>query len=84
MDTPRHLLSKEQRIALVEFEKRVAELAEEADKQRRQLEAERKVLEVEVQDLVVEFNARLAHLQHAKVCMWCEWIVQARCDEVFE
>lgn len=67
MDLPRAQMSKEQRVALVEWEKRVAELAEEGLQQARHLEAERKLLEVEVMDIVIEFNARLAVLHEAKV-----------------
>lgn len=67
MDLPRGEMTKEQRIALVEWDKKVAELAEEAAKQARQLEAERKLLEMEVADIVVEFNGRLASLSDAKV-----------------
>ena len=67
MDLPRGEMTKEQRIALVEWDKKVAELAEEAAKGARQLEAERKLLEMEVADIVVEFNCRLASLSDAKV-----------------
>ena len=72
MDLPRAQMSKEQRVALVEWEKRVADLAEEVAQQARHLEAERKLLEVEVMDIVIEFNARLAALHEAKVrAPWC-------------
>lgn len=53
-------------LQLIDFEKRVAEAAEEEEKQRRRLEAERKLLESEVAEGVIEFNSKLAALHHAK------------------
>ena len=67
MDLPRAEMTKEQRIALVEWEKKLAELADDAAKQARQLESERKLLEMECADIIVEFNGRLASLSYAKV-----------------
>lgn len=57
-------------LQLIEFEKRVAEAAEEEEKQRRRLEAERKLLESEVAEGVIEFNNKLATLHHAKARAW--------------
>ncbi|GAX79865.1 hypothetical protein CEUSTIGMA_g7305.t1 [Chlamydomonas eustigma] len=67
MDMPKNLMTKEQRLELVEFEKKLAELAEEQATHNRHLEAERKLLEIEVADLVIEFNAKLAALHDARV-----------------
>jgi hypothetical protein len=46
MDTPRALLSVEQRKAMAELEKRAMEATEECEKATRQLEMERKAVEV--------------------------------------
>lgn len=43
MDKPKADMTKEQRLALIDYEKRVADAAEAAEKQRRALETERKV-----------------------------------------
>jgi hypothetical protein len=67
MDMPKNLMTKEQRLEVVEFEKKFAELAEEQATHNRHLEAERKLLEIEVADIVIEFNAKLAALHDAKV-----------------
>eukprot|EP00798_Chlamydomonas_sp_ICE-L_P016811 gene16811-23093_t len=69
MDVPRTQMSKEQRIKLIEFEKKVADAAEGEEKQKRLLETERKALEIEVYDIIVDFNNALYNVHNHKVVM---------------
>ena len=67
MDLPPGQMSKEQRLKLQEWERRLAEAAEETEKHRRLLEAERRALEVEIVDAAAAVNTELTRLAHAKV-----------------
>lgn len=67
MSLPVAQMSKDQRQRLADFERKVAEAAEEAEKQRRLLEAERRTLELELAEAAIGVNARLVRLIDAKI-----------------
>ncbi|GIL90860.1 hypothetical protein Vretifemale_18579 [Volvox reticuliferus] len=78
MDMPPGQLNKEQRLKLAEWERKQQELAEELDKHRRLLEAERRALEVEIAEIAAGVNTDLTRLSNAKVRMDMEIVYLER------
>ncbi|KAG2484149.1 hypothetical protein HYH03_017030 [Edaphochlamys debaryana] len=78
MDLPAGQMNKDQRQKLIEWERKRSELAEELEKQRRLLEAERRALEVDIADTAAGVNVDLTRLANAKVRMDMEVVHQER------